>query len=64
MDFRQKARLVEAGHMKKNSTTITYGSMVLRKIIHIDPAIAVLTGLTEIAANILNIYFQTFWKRY
>ena len=61
MDFRQKARLVEAGHMKKNSA---YGSMVLRKIIHIDPTIAVLTGLTEIAANILNIYFQTFWKRY
>ena len=57
-DFRQKARLVEGGHMTKALAPITYTSIVSRETVRIGLMVAALNDLEVKSANILNAYVQ------
>ena len=55
-DFRHKARLVAGGHLTKAPATITYASVVSRKIVRIALMLAALNDLEVKAGDVLNAY--------
>ena len=50
--FRRNARLVVGGHVTEPQETITYVSVVLRKIVGID---LTLSGLKDLPVNVADI---------
>jgi hypothetical protein len=55
-DFRQKARLVDGGHLTKAPATITYASVVSRETVHLALTFASLNDLEVKVGNVLNAY--------
>ena len=54
--FRQKARIVAGGHIKKSPAAVTYSSVVSCETVHIDLTIAALNDLQVKCSNLLNTY--------
>ncbi len=55
-DFRQKARLVAAGHLTKAPATITYASVVSREIVRLALTFASFNDLEVKVGDVLNAY--------
>jgi hypothetical protein len=55
-DFCWKARLVAGGHMTKAPATLTYASVVSRKIVRLALTVAALNDIDMWAADVLNAY--------